>query len=45
MDGKACERLREATDPLDAVIHGIRDYAFMAGETSGSPGRDRPGAS
>jgi hypothetical protein len=31
-------------DRLDEVIHEIRDYAFMAGETSGSPGRDRPGA-
>ena len=44
MDGKACERLGEATDPLDEVIDEIRDYAFMAGDTDGGPGGDRPGA-
>ena len=41
----ARERLGEAMDRLDEVIHEIRDYAFTAGETGGSPGRDRPGAS
>ena len=45
MDGKAGERLGEAMDRLDEVIHEIRDYAFTAGETGGGPGRDRPGAS
>jgi anti-anti-sigma factor len=41
----ARERLGEAMDQLDEVIHEIRDYAFTAGETDGGPGRDRPGAS
>jgi anti-anti-sigma factor len=41
----ARERLGEAMDRLDEVIHEIRDYAFTAGETDGGPGRDRPGAS
>jgi PAS domain S-box-containing protein len=41
----ARERLGEAMDRLDEVIHEIRDYAFTAGETGGDPGRDRPGAS
>jgi len=41
----ARERLGEAMDRLDEVIHEIRDYAFTAGETGGGPGRDRPGAS
>jgi len=41
----ARERLGEAMDRLDEVIYEIRDYAFTAGETGGSPGRDRPGAS
>ncbi len=41
----ARERLGEAIDRLDEVIHEIRDYAFTAGETGGGPGRDRPGAS
>jgi hypothetical protein len=40
----ARERLGEAMDRLDEVIHEIRDYAFTAGETDG-PGLDRPGAS
>ena len=39
------ERLGEAMDRLDEVIHEIRNYAFTAGETGGGPGRDRPGAS
>jgi anti-anti-sigma factor len=41
----ARERLGEAMDQLDEVIHEIRDDAFTAGETDGGPGRDRPGAS
>ena len=41
----ARERLGEAMDRLDEVIHEIRDYAFTAGETGGGPGRDRPDAS
>jgi signal transduction histidine kinase len=41
----ARERLCEAMDRLDEVIHEIRDYAFTAGETDDGPGRDRPGAS
>jgi len=41
----ARERLGEAMDQLDEVIHEIRDYAFTAGETGGGPGRDRPDAS
>jgi len=41
----ARERLGEAMDQLDEVIHEIRDYAFTAGETGGDPGRDRPDAS
>jgi anti-anti-sigma factor len=41
----ARERLGEAMDRLDEVIHEIRDYAFTAGETGGDPGRDHPGAS
>src|SRR2546429_727787 len=40
----ARERLGEAMDRLDEVIHEIRDYAFTAGGTDGGPGRDRPGA-
>lgn len=39
------ERLGEAMDRLDEVIHEIRDYAFTAGETGDGPGQDRPGAS
>jgi len=41
----ARERLGEAMDRLDEVIHEIRDYAFMAGDTDGGPDGDRPGAS
>ena len=41
----ARERLGEAMDRLDEVIHEIRDYAFTDGETGGDPGRIRPGAS
>ena len=41
----ARERLGEAMDRLDEVIHEIRDYAFTAGETGDGPGLDRPGAS
>jgi anti-anti-sigma factor len=41
----ARERLGEAMDRLDEVIHEIRDYAFTAGQTGGGPGRDRPSAS
>jgi hypothetical protein len=39
------ERLGEAMDQLDDVIHEIRDYALTAGETGDGPGPDRPGAS
>src|SRR6266566_9813607 len=41
----ARERLGEAMDRLDEVIHEIRDYAFTAGESGCGPGLDRPGAS
>jgi anti-anti-sigma factor len=41
----ARERLGEAIDRLDEVIHEIRDYAFTAVEPGGGPDRDRPGAS
>ena len=41
----ARDRLGEAMDRLDEVIHEIRDYAFTTGETDDGPGRDRPGAS
>jgi anti-anti-sigma factor len=41
----ARDRLGEAMDRLDEVIHEIRDYAFTAGETGNGPGLDRPGAS
>jgi signal transduction histidine kinase len=41
----ARERLGEAMDRLDEVIHEISDYAFTAGETGGGPGRDCPGGS
>ena len=40
----ARERLGEAMDRLDEVIHEIRDYAFTAGETAairaGTAGRE-----
>jgi anti-anti-sigma factor len=41
----ARERLGEAMDRLDEVIHEIRDYAFTAAETGDGPGLDRPDAS
>jgi anti-anti-sigma factor len=41
----ARERLGEAMDRLDEVIHEIRDSAFTAGGTGGGPDWDRPGAS
>jgi len=41
----ARERLGEAMDQLDEVIHEIRDYAFTTGETGGGPSLDHPGAS
>jgi anti-anti-sigma factor len=38
----ARERLAEALDQLDEVIHEIRDYAFSSGQPEGGPGRDGP---